>query len=230
MDRTATLKRASSLSGIRDVQIGSGVAGNPKKFIMVKVSEGATTKLIFKSERLDLHSDIYNQMLGEIDQTKLKLNVMGGGKVYLNLEEKTIWLWGLSMDFGPPEYKDAKVLLQKGYPDFNITIIPELENGHTKDVILDYIYRGDTYELITPLERLGLNTQIVDGKTALQIAVDFGRAGEVQDLLDLGVNPAVKDDNGLTALEAAETKAKKDESTYSPIVKILKMGRATKVG
>jgi hypothetical protein len=214
------LDKKSLSSDIEIVRLENRDIGKTAKFIVATVKD-KTERVVLRSNTLaKYHKDIYQEILFDTDY-KLNVTVNGGGKLYFNDYDKTIWVWGVSTDFGAPDYKKVVDLLQQRYPDFKITLLHSLPNGEVRTNIVEYISRGDIYKFMEPLKILGKNEKIVDGKTALHLAVEFDQIEIVEKILDLAVK-VIKDDKNRTAFELAEFLAKKDSLRYEKIVNLLK--------
>jgi hypothetical protein len=232
MDKTILTRNGSStsLANMEQVQIDRSAMGRPVKFIMAEISDGNDKKTVFKSKQVDMHNELY-LALREETGFDLKVKVKGGGRIYLDTLDKTIWVWGLSTEYGYPDYKNVVELLQNKYEDFKIAAIPTmqpLQRGFIKDRAVDTIAReGDPYDFIIKMKDFGVNKKIIDGKTALHIAVDFCDELKVIALANIS-DLELKDDKGRTALRLAEEHAKSEGERYRKIVEALNRARKSK--
>jgi hypothetical protein len=202
------------------VRIDNRTIGKPEKFILAKI-EGTDTVVLRANGHAQFHKDIYQELLSDTD-FKLKINVTGGGRIYYSEYDTTIWVWGESTQYGVPDWDQTVALLQKRYPDFKVTALPLMDKGALRESILEDIVRGDIYKFVEPLKELGKNEGIVDGKTALHIAVEFDSIEAARKAIDIGQKPRLKDDKNRTPLELAEFLAKRDSLRYTNLLKSLK--------
>lgn len=198
---------------LEKVRIENKGIGKAAKFIIAELKKGdEPPQAVLRANGLAvLHKNIYEGILVDTDY-KYQITVKGGGKLYYSDYDKTIWVWGYSHDYGPPEYQLTMDLLEKRYPDFKITLLHMLEKGDLKSTIMEYISVGDMYKFIEPVRLLGKNEKIVDGKTAAHLTIEFGNIDMVQKLLELGVSLAVKDDRGRTPLDLSAFLVEKDKN------------------
>jgi hypothetical protein len=117
------MKLSGNIDGIDDAKIDDNAVGKTVKFILAKVSDRRSSKVILRAEEVGFHNEIYLKLQEELGEN-FKIDVIGGGNLYLNNNDKTIRLSGASTAFGPPDYKLAQELLQKDYSTFKVVVAP----------------------------------------------------------------------------------------------------------
>lgn len=110
---------SSSIDEIDDLQISDDATGREVKFILVKVSEKSSSKIIFVSNSMEFHKEMFED-LAVRTSGRLKLEPVGGGRMYVDTREKSIRIWGASTSYGAADYNTAERLLNKRFPDFKI--------------------------------------------------------------------------------------------------------------
>jgi len=118
-------KRKNPVLDIPDVELEGEGKLNYIILTIKDSNEGRHTKMIIRAtNEYAYHSSLY----GRIRQNLLdKLHIYanppdGGGKLIFSKNEKKIELFGSCKDYGAPDHKRAKEILQKAFPDFDITI------------------------------------------------------------------------------------------------------------
>lgn len=197
---------------IEKVRIENKGIGKAAKFIIaeLKRADGQVAYVLRANGLAVYHKDIYEEVLVETDY-KYQISVKGGGKLYYSNYDKTIWVWGVSHDYGPPEYQMTLDLLEARYPDFKTTLLHMLEKGDLRSSVMEYISIGDLYKFLEPVRLLGKNERVVDGKTAMHLTIEYGNIDMVQKVLDLGVNMNAKDDRGRTPLDLSGYLVEEDQ-------------------
>jgi hypothetical protein len=220
-------------AALEKVRIENKGIGKAAKFIIAEMKKGDNpAEEVLRADGLaSFHKDIYQALLVDTDY-KYQIKVNGGGKLYYSEYDKTIWVWGASHDYGPPEYQLTIDLLEKRYPDYKITLAHMLDKGELKSAAIEYISIGDMYKFWMPVKELGKNEKIIDGKTAMHLAIEFGHIDIVKKLLDEWVKLDIKDDKNRTALQFAAFLVdtdrvaaffeKKDVFRYIHILELLK--------
>jgi Janus/Ocnus family (Ocnus)/Ankyrin repeats (3 copies) len=221
MDRTKSQDNDSmaALADIENVKFYNNSINSPSKFILVDLSDGKSIKSIIRSDARIGHDAIYALLLQETEK-KLASKVNGGGRIYLNSDDREIWLWGVSATYGRADFDKAKKVLQSEYKDFEISLIPQMEGGLLKDMLMNAMISDNTERIVSSIDVLGSDTRIVNGKTALHIAVEFGdeeKARALSSICDL----QAKDDSGRTPLELAKARLKRNNVKYNTIISIL---------
>ncbi len=117
------MKLSGKIDGIEDAYISDNAVGKTVKFILVKISDGRSSKVVLRAEEVEFHNEIYMKMKDELG-SNFEIEVIGGGKLYLDNNEKTIRLSGSSTAFGAPDYKLAQQLLKTNYSNFKVIVAP----------------------------------------------------------------------------------------------------------
>jgi hypothetical protein len=115
-------EKGPSLNSVDEVTIDNNVVGRPAKFILVKVTFGKESKVVFRASRLNYHDDIYKEFL-QVTGNKFETTVMGGGRIEIKENGDAIKLFGMSTKFGIPDFKVAEELLHIAYPKAKISIV-----------------------------------------------------------------------------------------------------------
>lgn len=108
-----------TLSDLANVRIDSQ---GGYKFIVIRVSDGVTDKLIIRAnERCDYHRDILD--LARSEAFNLRMICIGGGQINVNPGQKIISIWDRSGDFGKePDRGHTALMLKAEFPDFDVII------------------------------------------------------------------------------------------------------------
>jgi hypothetical protein len=223
------------LEHMKDVMIVGDVAYRPLKFIVAKITHGEKVKSVLYAENppdgveyvKTRHNDIFNNFKKMLDAASESVEIEGGAALYMDSEKKTILLWGSSAAYGSVNFKEAKEALEGEYKDYKVTVIYELKSGNERNAILYFIANSDYGSLTEQMKFFGINSEIVDGKRALHMAVEFCNPDMVLRLLQLGADTTAKDDDGNTPFALAESRARKhkpdyNENWYSIIVGLLR--------
>lgn len=68
------------------------------------------------------HDDIYEQVNDEMKKyAEIEVESLGGGRIMLNTEKKTMQVYGLSYEYGIADHGATAGILKKKYPDYFIT-------------------------------------------------------------------------------------------------------------
>lgn len=122
MDKMTHRANKHGLSDIESVRIDERAATQPAKFILANlIDDSSKSKLVLRSSGAEYHMGIYAELKREVGD-KLQVNVKGGGKLQMDQDNKTIRLWGVSSEYGLPDYEKVKELLHGKYPEFKINI------------------------------------------------------------------------------------------------------------
>lgn len=115
---------SSLLSKIPDVRI------NPEgesKYILCKIFNKKEEKLVVRADAdAEFHLDILKPL--KEDMTRIGLDVkcsgddLGGGRIYVDSENKIITFWGKSNALGKASHNLAGKIIKKSFPDFEILI------------------------------------------------------------------------------------------------------------
>lgn len=94
------------------------------KFVTCEVTDkNGNSKIVVRArENADYHREIVRQL--KMEAVELNVYCLGGGRINVNSETKTISIWSSSGDFGvePNREETTAKLLQKAYPDFKIEV------------------------------------------------------------------------------------------------------------
>lgn len=88
-----------------------------EKYIVAKIGNNGTSKLVLVSMALPYHRDIaeaYKRIVGD------NVTVLGGGILTMDHDAKTIGTYGMSGGFGKPKVTDIKKILTANFPEFTI--------------------------------------------------------------------------------------------------------------
>ncbi|XP_063972625.1 14 kDa phosphohistidine phosphatase-like [Diachasmimorpha longicaudata] len=116
-----------TLNQIPDVDIDpNGVF----KYILVHIHDdnNKQSKPIVRGyARCQWHADIYDEIGNELKKygAGLDTECVGGGRINHSAEEKTIKVYGYSQGFGKADHQVSVGLLNKKYPDYDITCSDE---------------------------------------------------------------------------------------------------------
>lgn len=94
------------------------------KFIVAVMKDGYYKKIVFRAPGgLGMHSDVLAKLEEECELKFCSvLLCLGGGKIDMDRDRKTIHLHDYSTDFGfEPDRDQTAKMLQKVFPDFQIT-------------------------------------------------------------------------------------------------------------
>jgi phosphohistidine phosphatase len=94
------------------------------KFIVAEVTDGATTRLVVRADKdCVLHRHILRGTRDQLSPHGLQARCIGGGRILINPEAKTIKIWDRSGDFGfEPDRGETVRMLCSAFPDFSITL------------------------------------------------------------------------------------------------------------
>jgi hypothetical protein len=88
-----------------------------EKYIVAKVGDNGTSKLVLVSLPLEYHSGIksaYERAVGK------RVEVLGGGLLEIDREAKRIKTYGKSGGFGKPDISVVKEILKASFPNYAI--------------------------------------------------------------------------------------------------------------
>lgn len=96
------------------------------KFIVALLIDGnGDERLVVRAEKGEgcgNHRDILGLLRQEVRSGGLNVHCIGGGRIDINSNAKTICIWGYSYDFGEePDRKETVRMLQVAFPDFQVT-------------------------------------------------------------------------------------------------------------
>ncbi|MDO8495868.1 MAG: hypothetical protein Q7S43_00225 [bacterium] len=108
-----------NLDELRDVRIDDR---GGYKFIVAKVSDGVTEKLVVRAdENCGYHRDILRLL--RVEAPEFRISCIGGGGISINPDRKTIVISGSSGDFGrEPDRNNTVKMLREAFPDFEVNI------------------------------------------------------------------------------------------------------------
>jgi hypothetical protein len=207
------------LEHMKDVEVIGDVSYTPVKFIVAKISQVAETKSILYAENLlhgathasTRHDELFGHFKKMFRRTSNTIEAAGGGSLYM--DSRSIWLWGTSSQYGYANFKGAKEALEREYRDRNVTIIYQLKLGNSKSAVLGSIANGRLSRSL--MDTLGIDTEIIDGKTALHMAVEFCNPIAIMELLDLGADTTARDNDGNTPFAMVELCANRHKPNYN---------------
>lgn len=92
------------------------------KFIVVKLKSEESTKLIVRTgDRHMYHREILSKLPKEWEDNGILLCCIGGGKISININQKSILLWDYSYKYSKePDRQETIRLIQSVYPDFKV--------------------------------------------------------------------------------------------------------------
>ncbi|CAF1518825.1 unnamed protein product [Adineta ricciae] len=120
-------KKIGELADVPDVDIAEAGCF---KYILIEVRDlGATreqSKLVVRGDAsCAYHADVLDLLQDKIDDSKLKLDCKGGGRIRVNPQTRTISVYGYSMGFGRADHEKTVEILKKNYPQWTIEITDE---------------------------------------------------------------------------------------------------------
>ena|SRR3989344_2990565 len=93
------------------------------KYIFAKVQEGQDTHLAVVSMRLGYHRDIADTLEGRLDRQGQRLaQVLGGGRLAIDREAKTIETYDYSGSYGHAPLNLVEAVLRENFPDYKLDI------------------------------------------------------------------------------------------------------------
>ncbi|XP_076259255.1 14 kDa phosphohistidine phosphatase-like [Rhynchophorus ferrugineus] len=116
-------------SVVKDVDIDESRC----KYILIDVTttnfdNTVEKKLIVRGYvRCNYHADIFDVVTEEMNAMtenkfkKYKMSVLGGGRINVEKEKKTIEVYGYSVGYGKADHEKTAEVLKTKYPDFTIT-------------------------------------------------------------------------------------------------------------
>jgi len=112
-----------AISDVKDVSIA---LKDSYKFIVAIVSDGmGGEKMVIRAEKYEdceLHHDILCLLQQEVRPGGLKAHCIGGGRIQVNSEVKTIRIWDDSAAHGKePNRQETVRMLQVEFPEFQVT-------------------------------------------------------------------------------------------------------------
>ncbi|CAF1502381.1 unnamed protein product [Didymodactylos carnosus] len=78
--------------------------------------------LIRADPTVDYHDKLLNKLEQEAGGPSQDLSILGGGKIQVDFEKKSINLFGQSEAYGAADHTRSKTILQETYPNFTISI------------------------------------------------------------------------------------------------------------
>jgi hypothetical protein len=93
------------------------------KFILISIKEeSGNGKIILRGNSFcKFHDDILKHVIKtELKDKKLKAKCLGGGKIIINLDDKTITLRSKSTQYGMEDRNITVSMLKEKFPTFNI--------------------------------------------------------------------------------------------------------------
>lgn len=93
------------------------------KYIQIYLKSGNQEKVIVRGYAdLDLHMNIFKRFQDkENKQNKIEAKAIGGGRIDINKENKTIFVYGYSKSYGICDHNSTCDLLIEKYNDYEIT-------------------------------------------------------------------------------------------------------------
>src|SRR3989344_9469977 len=93
------------------------------KFIVAKLtdSNGGEKLVVRAQENCGYHNDILNLLRHEVRPSGLNARCIGGGRIEINPEAKTIRIWSKRGGFGAePDRQETVRMLQAAFPEFQV--------------------------------------------------------------------------------------------------------------
>jgi len=88
-----------------------------EKYIVAKVGDNGSSRLMLVSLALEYHSNIANVLRKWVNGN---VEVRGGGILEIDREAKRIRTYGMSGGFGKPNVKEVERILKKNFPNYTI--------------------------------------------------------------------------------------------------------------
>ncbi|CAF0999703.1 unnamed protein product [Didymodactylos carnosus] len=122
-----TMGKTDKIEDIPEVEIAD--AGK-FKYILIEAKDKDPTfqrpKFLVRGDaESPYHADILDKAIDKIDETKLTLNCVGGGRLRVDPAQKTIFVFGYSQGFGKADHRKTVEILQKYYQQWKIEITDE---------------------------------------------------------------------------------------------------------
>lgn len=118
------------ISRVPDAKINSK---GESKYILCEIFDKKDKKIVVRAdESAEFHTDILMPLKEDMARIGLEVRCsgdeLGGGKIYVNPENKVIFLWGKSNALGQANHEMTAKIIKKSFPDFKIIT----ENGDNK--------------------------------------------------------------------------------------------------
>eukprot|EP00293_Proteomonas_sulcata_P012289 CAMPEP_0184296640 /NCGR_PEP_ID=MMETSP1049-20130417/7605_1 /TAXON_ID=77928 /ORGANISM="Proteomonas sulcata, Strain CCMP704" /LENGTH=116 /DNA_ID=CAMNT_0026605977 /DNA_START=207 /DNA_END=557 /DNA_ORIENTATION=+ len=92
------------------------------KYILIRVTGGASTFFVVRGFGwAEYHDDIYQEVSARIEAQGLETECVGGGRIQRVAATKSLKVYGYSQAFGRADHQKSVDLLQKDFPDYEIT-------------------------------------------------------------------------------------------------------------
>lgn len=93
-----------------------------QKFIVVSAqTEDGLADLLLGDPAAEWHKDIYDDIAAQYPVR----GVYGGGRIFIDPEQKKIYLWGTSDRFGPAPRYLVEEILEGEFPDYSLAFSQE---------------------------------------------------------------------------------------------------------
>jgi hypothetical protein len=119
------------MSGIQEMPCVSLVnydLSDTGKYVLAKVKvRGENDKFVlFSNTEYISHGRNFDALQDLIDELGLQegdeIKCLGGGRLTYSETEKTIRIWGASIEFGPADQETVLALLKQAFPDFTVVV------------------------------------------------------------------------------------------------------------
>lgn len=92
------------------------------KYIQIKIKSNEKEKIIIRgSKDLDYHMENLERFIEKEGKGLDKVKAIGGGRIEINKQKKTIFIYGYSKSFGLCDHSLTQDLLSKTYKEYSIT-------------------------------------------------------------------------------------------------------------
>ncbi|XP_020287788.1 sex-regulated protein janus-A-like [Pseudomyrmex gracilis] len=117
-----TYSRAFSIMDkIEDVNIDTGTF----KYVLCQIFESKSddnSKHVVRGDgKCEYHQDVWNKLKRLLREHNLRGKCVGGGRMEHDPDKKVIKVYGYSYQYGRANHELTVEILQKKYPDYNVT-------------------------------------------------------------------------------------------------------------
>ena len=89
------------------------------KYIQIRLRLDSKEKYVVRGyKRAEYHADILDEFEKRIENKEIKVECVGGGRIFHEPEKKDIFVFGYSQAFGRPDHQISVDLLKQAYPDY----------------------------------------------------------------------------------------------------------------
>ncbi len=96
------------------------------KFIVAEVTdENGRMKLVVRAnQECEYHMNILTMLREEVRPSGFNARCIGGGRIKINRNKKTICIWDYSVGFGKePDRRQTVRMLQAAFPNFQVAVV-----------------------------------------------------------------------------------------------------------